>query len=537
MNCLPRKKVEIASAPANLSNQFLEIFTPDCICFLTDLVSNFESSVAELLRIRKYKKLDLESSDELPTFPEPIKNGDWKIPALPPRLQCQHLGLGDVSPSNPLHFISALTSGVNGVQVDFDDGHCPTWSNTITGLHNVISFTKGAFHSDEVPPLEKAPLLLLRPRAWNMDEHNIFIGGKATPGPLVDFGILIYHIGLKLTEQNVGPYFFLSKVERASEAKLWNEIFTWSEAKLGLEHGTIKASVLIENILACFEAENILYELREHSFGLNCGIWDYAASIIAKFGHRAGFVIPERSKYVSMEKHFIKSYINHVIKTCHQHGAPATSGMAALTLSHSDIDKRIEITRRVCEGKKNEIEAGVDGFLVYDSQLVPALSSLWLGRPPNQIDSEQKNATEITREDLLQLPVGEVTLNGLKHNVRVGIQFIYSWLHNGVGNFILDGAVEDSATAEIARSQIWQWIYHQVPLEGDTRRLVTKTLVKQCIDELYKHATIKSSTNTEDTFMKQACQILLEVVTASEFPEYITTYLYNHSYFRAAHSQ
>ncbi|ODM96346.1 Malate synthase [Orchesella cincta] len=227
--------------------------------------------------------------------------------------------------------------------------------------------------------------------------------------------------------------------------------------------------------------------------------------------------------------------MKHVIQTCHKHGAPATSGMAALTISHSDIDKRVEVTRKVCEGKKREIEAGVDGFLVYDSQLVPALTSLWLGRPPNQIDTEPKTFIEITTEDLLKLPEGEVTLNGLKHNVRVGIQFIYSWLHNGVGNFILDGAVEDSATAEIARSQIWQWIYHQAPLEGDTRRPVTKALVNQCIDGLYKTATLKSSTRTEDMFLQQACQILLEVVTATEFPEYITTYLYNHSYFRAAH--
>ena len=274
--------------------------------------------------------------------------------------------MGDVSPSNFEHFSSALQAEVQGIQVDFDDGHCPTWRNQIAGLHNIYR----AVHNQlpNIPSISKLPILMFRPRAWNMLEHNMSINGREIPGPLLDFGLIIFHNGLLLSQQSCGPFFYLSKLQGSSEARLWNDIFTWSQSKLGIPYGTIKACVLIEDILSSFEMDQILYELKDHSLGLNCGIWDYSASIIVKF---PAFILPDRNKYVNMSKHFLKKYMELVVRTCHRRNAHATGGMSAKLLPEKiDSAEYREVVRSVCRSKLDEIISGVDGFMVYDLGLV-----------------------------------------------------------------------------------------------------------------------------------------------------------------------
>ncbi|KAI5635257.1 malate synthase domain-containing protein [Phthorimaea operculella] len=321
----------LQSPPPKLEDVQKSIFNPAALEFLAKIHREFDSNIHQLYQNRLKRTVDLQSESlEFKTSPE-RKDKTWKIAPLPTRLQNRHLDLGDVSASNTAHFLSALNSDVQGIQVDFDDGHCPTWKNQLIAFQNVALAVNGKLLGAPLS-ITTCPVLMLRPRAWNMIEHNILIDGKEAIGPLVDFAILMFHTGKKLYEANSGPYFYLSKLEGATEAALWNKIFVWTQNELGLPQGTIKACVLIENIVSSFELEEILYALKDHSLGLNCGIWDYCASIIAKFGVRKEFLLPDRNKYVHMERHFLDSYLRLVVATCHARGAPATGGMAAAML-------------------------------------------------------------------------------------------------------------------------------------------------------------------------------------------------------------
>ncbi|KAJ8298172.1 hypothetical protein KUTeg_024703 [Tegillarca granosa] len=449
------QNVEIKPPPLNYEEYYNIILTDKAVQFVAELVVQFDVLVEEMLNNRMLKKLEFDRTGSLPNFQNKLhtKNQNWTVKPVPRRLKCRHIDLGDVSPSNTSHFVKALRADIQGIQTDFDDGHCPTWSNQILGLYNVYQ----AVHNNikGVPSIDKAPVLMMRPRAWNMIEHNLLVNGKEVPGPLFDFGLLMYHNAKILLDNESGPYFYLSKLEGSKEAQLWDKIFTWTEQKLSLNHGCIKACVLIENIFASFEMEDILYELRDHSAGLNCGIWDYSASFINKFGHRPEFVLPDRNKYVSMDRHFLKSYMDLVVKTCHKHGCHATGGMAALILP--DVSKSNtsyqQIVQKVVSGKKKEIEAGVDGFMVYEKRLVGPMQELFRKMSPsaNQL-TVLRCDVNVTAADLLKMPSGSVTYNGLKQNITVGILFIEAWLR-GQGHYFFKGAVEDSATAEISRSQ------------------------------------------------------------------------------------
>ena len=440
-----------------------------------------------------------------------------------------------MSPSNYEHFTSSLKANVQGVQVDFDDGHCPTWKNQIHGLYNVYR----AVHDEipNVPTIAEAPILMLRPRAWNMIEHNISVNGKEIPGPLFDFGLLIFHNGYLLSQCDSGPFFYLSKLEGALEARLWNNIFSWSQMRLHIPYGTIKACVLIENILSSFEMDQILYELKDHSLGLNCGIWDYAASIISKFGDDPLFLLPDRNKYVDITKPFLKKYMDLVIRTCHKRNAHATGGMAAKLLPHKNSENFDKVVQSVVESKLTEIKAGVDGFMIYDIGLIDFINDLWKkygGSYPNQI--KRSGTSEIITEiDLLTLPTGGVTEDGLRHNISVAILFIFHWLC-GKGTFAFKGAVEDSATAEISRAQIWQWIRHAATIENKNK-VVTRKLVFNETLNIFK---ILLETYGRDESLKKkltiAFNVFLEIINHRDFPEFITTYLNDSYIFRKIHA-
>ena len=369
--------------------------------------------------------------------------------------------------------------------------------------------------------------MILRPRAWNMIDHSIFVDGKEAPGPLVDFAILMFHNAKSLYMSENGPFLFLSKMESAFEANVWDSVFAWTEKKLHLPVGAIRACVLIENILAAYEMEEILYALRDHSLGLNCGIWDYSASIINKFGDREDFLIPDRFIYVNMKRPFLKKYMELVIKTCHFRGAPATGGMTAQTLPKDRPQDWPEILGQMCDAKRTEIEAGVDGFLLYDLNSIDAFRQLWssMCSSPNQIHV-LRNDVDVSAEELVDIPVGDVTMEGLRNNILVGILFIQTWISKGEGVFVHDLKVEDSATAEISRSQVWQWIRHGVEVKNQCDSVtVTKQLVSNMVHEVTE----------QDPELLDAAQVFKRLVFSREFPSFITSYLNHDSAFLNAH--
>uniref|UniRef100_A0A7N9ASX6 malate synthase n=1 Tax=Mastacembelus armatus TaxID=205130 RepID=A0A7N9ASX6_9TELE len=517
----------LSSSPPGLEAAYETLFTTDSLLFLHDLISTFDDEINEILWLRVSKKAHLELSGDLPSFLESTahirRDSDWRVLPIPPRLQRRHVDIGDLAPCDTQRFIKALQSPAQGIQVDFDDGNCPTYYNQIKGIHNVFK----AVHNQipNVPHISQAPVLMLRPRAWNMVEHNLMVNGKEAPGPLFDFGLLMFHCGKTLLENKSGPFFYLSKVESFIEATLWNKIFVWTQHKLGLPLGSIKATVLIENVLAAFEMEEILYELRAHSAGLNCGIWDYSASFVNKFGHRQAFLLPDRKKYVNMEKRFLRSYMDLLVQTCHRRGALATGGMAALLLPQDPLsDSHRRVLATVTRLKLLEIKAGVDGFMVYDLNLIEPMQKLFKLHTEGDNQLHQlRNDVTVTTKDLLSMPSGGVTLYGLKYNITVGVLFINAWL-SGKGHFFYRGQIEDSATAEISRSQVWQWIRHQTHLEDDGR-VVNRRLVTDLTTEVMMELSIHCHSVRAKQRLHTATDMFLEVVLKRDFPEFITTYL------------
>ncbi|XP_069834720.1 uncharacterized protein [Dendropsophus ebraccatus] len=519
------ENVELSDPPLGLEEEFHVLLTPDAVRFLAQITSTFNNEVDKILWNRTARKVELDLTNSYPDFSPNtahIRNDtNWKVAAVPHRLQNRHVDIGDTAPYQTERFHRALMSSAQGIQVDFDDGNCPTFYNQIKGIFNVYQVVHG-----EIPGLlsvSEAPVLMLRPRAWNMVEHNMLINGREIPGPLFDYGLLMYHVGKRLSESECGPFFYLSKVESFLEARLWNQIFVWTEEKLSLPAGSIKATVLIESVLASFEMEEILYELREHSAGLNCGIWDYSASFVSKFGHRLEFLLPDRSKYVNMEKRFLKSYMDLLVQTCHRRGALATGGMAALLLpKDKDSTEYQSVIAAVTRLKLFEITAGVDGFMVYDIDLVAPMQKLFQEHTsgPNQLHIIP--SVNISQSDLLVMPAGGVTLFGLKYNIAVGILFIDAWL-KGEGHFFFCGKVEDSATAEISRSQVWQWIRHRVKLEDDNRT-VTRGLVLALVQQVVRQL-LDDSSALQQQRLNTAVELFMEIVLKRDFPEFITTYL------------
>ncbi|XP_041800164.1 malate synthase-like [Chelmon rostratus] len=519
--------MELSPPPSGLEAEYEELFTTNSLLFLHELISTFDDEVDEVLQLRQSRKAHLDLSGDLPSFLESTTHirgdPDWRVRPVPPRLQRRHVDIGDMAPCNTQRFIKGLLSPAQGIQVDFDDGNCPTYHNQIKGIHNVCKAVHNQF--PDVPHISQAPVLMLRPRAWNMVEHNMMVEGKEAPGPLFDFGLLMFHCGKTLFENKSGPFFYLSKVESTMEARLWNKIFVWTQQKLGLPLGCIKATVLIENVLAAFEMEEILYELRDHSAGLNCGIWDYSASFVNKFGHRKAFLLPDRSKYVNMEKRFLRSYMDLLVQTCHRRGALATGGMAALLLPQDPLsDSHRSVLATVTRLKLLEIKAGVDGFMVYDLSLIEPMQKLFKLHTEGDNQLHQlRNDVTVAPEDLLSMPSGGVTLYGLKYNIAVGVLFINAWL-SGNGHFFYRGQVEDSATAEISRSQVWQWIRHQTQLEDDSR-VVSRRLVTDLTSDVMMELSALCHSVREKQKLHTAADMFMEMVLKRDFPEFITTYL------------
>jgi malate synthase len=466
-----------------LHEGFDEVLADDALAFLAALHERFDGRRRELLARRVERRARLAAGEMLDFLPETrdIREGDWQVAPVPPKLQDRRVEI--TGPTERKMVVNALNSGARGFMADFEDANSPTWQNMIGGQINLtraIERTIG-FTSEEGKTYElndETATLLVRPRGWHLSERHLEIGGRPASGALVDFGLYFFRNARRLLERGAGPYFYLPKMESHLEARLWNDIFTFAQQELSLDHGTIKATVLIETFPAAFEMEEILYELRDHSAGLNAGRWDYIFSVIKSFRERPEFVLPDRAK-VTMTVPFMRAYTELLVRTCHRRGAHAMGGMAALIPSRRDPEANERALEGVRADKEREAGDGFDGTWVAHPDLVPVATEQFdavLGDRPNQVD-RKRDDVEVTAADLLDVPStpGDVTEEGVAGNVRVGIAYLDSWL-NGNGAAAINNLMEDAATAEISRSQIWQWKTHGTELADGGR--VTPELVR-----------------------------------------------------------
>jgi len=442
------------------------ILTDDALAFVAGLQRRFGPRRAELLQARAERQRRLDAG-ELPDFlaeTREIRESDWTIDPVPADLQDRRVEI--TGPTDRKMVINALNSGAKMFMADFEDANSPTWANMVEGQANLIDAIERTIElesKDKTYRLgDEVATLLVRPRGWHLRERHLSLDGEPVSASLFDFGLYLFHNGRRLLDRGTGPYLYLPKLESHLEARLWNDVFTHSEEELGLPHGAIKATVLIETVLAAFEMDEILWELREHAAGLNAGRWDYMFSVIKKFRDRPEFVLPDRNS-VTMTAPFMRAYTELLVKTCHRRGAHAMGGMAAFIPSRKDAELNERALAKVREDKQREAGDGFDGTWVAHPDLVPVALAEFeevLGDAPNQLD-RQRPEVSVSAADLLDVAStpGEVTEEGLRNDVSVGIQYLSSWLR-GTGAVAIYNLMEDAATAEIARSQVWQWIRH-----------------------------------------------------------------------------
>ncbi len=463
---------------------FESILTREALDFLAALARRFTPKVHELLALREQRQRALDSG-VLPDFlPETrqIRESDWRVAPVPQDLQDRRVEI--TGPTDRKMIINALNSGAKVFMADCEDSLTPSWDNLIRGQMNLRDAVRGTieYASPEGKRYRlnaEVAVLLVRPRGWHLFEKHLLVDGEQVPGGLVDFGLYLFHNARELGRRGTGPYFYLPKLESHLEARLWSEVLTHAEQLLGLKRGTCKVTVLIETILAAFEMDEILYELKEHIVGLNCGRWDYIFSFIKKFARRPEFVLPDRQQ-VTMTSHFLRSYSLLLIRTCHRRGAFAMGGMAAQIPIKNDLQANAEALAKVRADKEREASDGHDGTWVAHPGLVPlaleVFNQYMLG--PNQL-SRVRDDVQVGAADLLKVPAGTITEGGLANNVSVGLQYLAAWL-GGLGCVPINNLMEDAATAEISRAQLWQWVHHPTGVFEDGRR-VTLDLVREQI--------------------------------------------------------
>jgi malate synthase len=444
-----------------------DVLTPDAAAFLADLQREFGGRRAEVLARRVERLARLREGEQPAFLPETaaVRADDWRVAAYPDEIADRRVEI--TGPVDRKMVINALNSGAKVFMADFEDANSPTWENCIAGQRNLTDALERTIElvtPDKTYRLGNDPaVLFVRPRGWHLDERHFEVDGAPMSGSLFDFGLYFLR-----NHALGGRFFYLPKLESHLEARLWNDVFTWAQERLGVPHGTIRATVLIETILAAFEMDEILYELRDHSAGLNAGRWDYIFSVIKKLGHRPEFVLPDRGD-VTMAVPFMRAYCELLVKTCHHRGAFAMGGMAAFIPSRRDPEVNAVALAKVREDKEREAAQGFDGTWVAHPDLVPVAMECFdavLGERPNQIERRRDDvaADAAALLDVASTP-GAITEAGLRNNVSVGIQYLAAWL-NGNGAAAINNLMEDAATAEISRSQIWQWLHHgRVTLE------------------------------------------------------------------------
>ena len=518
-------KIEIE----NFDHTQKRLLTNEALLFLTQLHHAFEPKRKELL-LKRQQKQEALNAGLLPSFLEETatirQDQRWSVASCPTDLAKRYVEI--TGPVERKMMINALNSGANVFMADFEDALSPTWSNVILGHNNLIDAVNRtlAFTSPEGKAYTlnaEIATLMVRPRGWHLEEKHLQIDGGPISASLFDFGLYFFHNAKKCLENSSGPYFYLPKLENHEEARLWNDVFLFAQKSLQIPSGSIRATVLIETILAVLEAEEILYELREHSAGLNAGRWDYIFSIIKKFQNQADLLFPDRSQ-ITMQVPFMHAYAKFLVEVCHRRGTHAIGGMAAFIPNRKKSDVTQIALAKVTEDKQLECQIGFDGTWVAHPDLVPLANNIFkelLKGQPHQI--AHKKTFSITTDSLLdfEIPGGKITEAGIRQNIQVSLLYLESWLR-GVGAVALSDLMEDAATAEISRAQLWQWLHHNGEL-ADGRK-ITPDLLHTFFDEEFEK--IQSEKNREELALNQARRLIEDLVFDKHFTDFLTLAAY-----------
>ena len=517
--------VEILAA---LRPEQARVLTPEALQFIVGLQRSFNSRRVELLAARAERQKCLDSG-ERPDFlkaPAKVRESEWTVAPIPADLQDRRVEI--TGPVDRKMIINALNSGASVFMADFEDSNTPTWSNQIEGQSNLMDAVRRTItFSDSSTGKnyklnEKTAVLLVRPRGWHLDERHLLVDGRPMSGALFDFGLYFFHNAKELLAAGTGPYFYLPKLESHLEARLWNDIFVFAQKELGVPQGSIRATVLIETILATFEMDEILHELRDHSAGLNCGRWDYIFSYIKKFSHDPKLLLPDRAQ-VTMTTRFLSSYSKLLVRTCHRRNIHAMGGMAAFIPIKNDPVANEKAIAQVRADKEREAGDGYDGTWVAHPGLVPVAKEVFdrLMPRPNQIDKKLSDF-HTTAADLLEAPSGDITEAGLRQNIAVGLGYLEAWLR-GTGCVPLFNLMEDAATAEISRAQLWQWIHHGAQLKDG--RKVDPALCESIIQEELAKAKQIGDPARYAAYEKSA-QLMRDLIRSPQFIEFLTVPAY-----------
>jgi malate synthase len=517
---------------APLAPRDAELLSGDALHFIEKLVREFGPRREELLARRAARQLEFDAG-RLPDFlarTESVRQADWTVAPIPADLRDRRVEI--TGPTDRKMIINALNSGASVFMADFEDANCPTWENLIQGQENLCDAVDGSieFTSPEGKAYRlhgKTATLMVRPRGLHLPEKHVWLEGKPLPGALWDFGLFFFHNARKLLAAGSGPYFYLPKLESHLEARLWNELFLMAQDELGIPRGSIRATVLIETIPAAFEMHEILYELREHSAGLNCGRWDYIFSIIKKFRKHPQFTMPDRAQ-VTMTTHGMHSYSLLAIQTCHRRGIHALGGMAAQIPIKGDPKANEEALAKVRADKVREVGDGHDGTWVAHPGLVPlAKEAFDAGMPgPHQIQRRREDV-RVTAADLLSVPRGQITEAGVRHNIDVGIQYMAAWL-GGNGCVPIYHLMEDAATAEISRSQLWQWVHQPNGRLPDGRKVSAEWVRGLFREQAGKLGAGNGAEPQARENYDRARALIEEIVLKEEFTEFMTLAGYEH---------
>jgi malate synthase len=501
------------------------VLSPAAVEFLVGLHRQFESRRLEILEARAERQARFDDGDRPDFLPETagIRERDWTVPEAPKALLDRRVEI--TGPVERKMMINALNSGARVFMADFEDANSPTWENVITGQVNLQDAVRGTI---ELTTPEKTyrlsdttATLVVRPRGWHLVEKHFLVDGTAMSASLFDFGLYVFHNGRESLSRGFGPYFYLPKLEGHLEARLWNDVMFAAEDALSLDRGSIRATVLIETITAAFEMDELLYELRDHICGLNAGRWDYIFSVAKRFHTDPAFVLPDRS-LVTMTSSFMWAYTELLVKTCHRRGAHAIGGMSAFIPNRRKPEVTEAALAKVTEDKKREAADGFDGTWVAHPDLVATAQAEFdavLGDRPNQLERQRPEvAVGPARLLTVERPRDGITEAGLRTNISVGLRYLVSWL-SGTGAAAIDDLMEDAATAEISRAQVWQWVHHRVTLAGPDRTLVTGELVRRIIDETVAELT---TVGQDPELVQRARDVFEQVALADDFPAFLT---------------
>ncbi|MFL6003741.1 MAG: malate synthase A [Nocardioides sp.] len=507
-----------------------EILTPEALEFVADLHRRFGPRREELLEARQERRRAIAKAGTLDFLAETtdVRAGDWTVAPVPADLRDRRVEI--TGPTTRKMSINALNSGARVWLADLEDANTPHWENVVGGQVNLydavrreLSFTSPEGKEYAIADPDRIPVIVPRPRGWHLDEAHLTVDGARVPGGLVDFGLYFFHNATELLARGSGPYFYLPKMESHLEARLWNDVFAHAQSALQVPHGTIRATVLIETITAAFEMDEILFELRDHMAGLNAGRWDYLFSIIKNFRDAGpSFTLPDRNA-VTMNAPMMKAYSDLLVRSCHRRGAFAIGGMAAFIPSRRDAEVNERAFAKVREDKNREAEAGFDGSWVAHPDLVPVCQEIFdaaFGDRTNQVDVLREDV-DVSAADLLAVDrtPGERTEAGLRGNVRIGIQYLQAWL-SGNGAAAINNLMEDAATAEISRSQVWQWIYNGTTLDtGDT---VTHELVERVVAEELEALRTEVGDAFAAGHWELARDLFVDSALAEEYPDFLT---------------